>query len=263
MSVGDPVGGPVGGKPARSRRPGRRRPAPREVRVSVLGDFVVTAGGVPVEAPRMAQRVVALLALRPRGLTRGAVAREIAPHLERERARTELRKSLTALRATRLPLFEADGGALRLHPGISVDVREAEALATRLVDNSQPLPGHVPYEMLAWEVLPDWDDAWAHRARTGRQGRFLHALDVYARRLVSDGDPALALEVAEKALDRDPLRESTVSVLIGIHDDDGNREQALHVYYNYERELAARRGLEPTEAMRRLVAPLLGGQPRP
>ena len=260
MGVRGPAGGSAGGTSGRVRGSGGGRRAPSEVRVSVLGGFSVTADGVPVALPKMARRVVALLALHPGGLSRSAAARELAPHLEPESARAGLRNALARLRETRLPLLAADGAALRLHAGVSVDAREAEALAARLVDLAQPLPDHVPHELLTRELLPGWDDVWAERSRTGMQGRFLHALEVYARRLASDGEPYHAQVVAQRVWDSDPLRETAVSVLIGIHLDGGNRGQALGFYHAFEQELGARLGLGPTEALGRLVAPLLGGR---
>ena len=238
----------------------RVRPA---IRVALLGGFALTADGADRELPKGARRLIALLALNPRGLRRSAAARQLAPQLETASAQATLRKTLSRLRATRLPLLQTDGAALRLHPGVSVDVWEAEALAARLADRAQPLPEDARHEILTLELLPDWDDGWADRARTGMSGRFLHALDVYARRLASRGDPYRALTVAQQAWDTDPLRESAVGVLIEIDLASGNRAQALRVYYAFERHLAAELGLEPSDALLSLVAPLLAGRRRP
>ena len=164
--------------------------------------------------------------------------------------------------STRLRLLATDGATLRLHPRVTVDAREAEALAARITDRSQPLPEDGHHEILALEPLPDWDEDWADRARAGLQGRFLRALDGYARRLASRGDVDEALAVAQQAWNSDPLHESTVGVLIEIHVAGGNRGQALRVYDALDRQLEAERGIEPSEALRALVAPLLPRRPR-
>ena len=94
------------------------------------------------------------------------------------------------------------------------------------------------------------------------QDRFLRALDAYARRLDADGDPYRALTVVQQAWDADPLHESTVTVLVEIHLGSGDVGQALRVYRAFERQLASELGFAPTEALRKLVAPLLAGRPQ-
>ena len=248
---------------ARRRAPrtaGDAREGPR-IELALLGGFALTSGGTPRELPKDVGRLLALLALNPRGLRRSAAARRLAPHLEEESARAGLRKAVSRLRATRLPLIRTDGEALRLHPGVAVDVREAEELAARLADRARPLPEDARHEILTLELLPGWEDGWAERARTGMQGRFLRALDGYARRLVSRGESYRALAVLQQAWESDPLHESTVLALVEIHAGAGDVGQALRAYRAFERQLAAELGLEPTQALRALVEPLLGGRP--
>ena len=256
------VDGPAGTTRRRVQPTGGNRRVPRKLRVSLLDTFALTADGATHTLPKSARRLVALLALSPRGLTRSVAAGELTPRLESASAQASLRKALTRLRATRLPLLETDGAVLRLAPHVTVDVREAEALSARLADRSQTLPEDGRHEILTLEPLRDWDDDWADRARAGMRGRFLSALDVYARRLASRGDRYQALTVAHQAWDSDPLHESSVSVSVEIHLADGNRGQALSVYHAFEQHLDAALGIEPSEALRALVAPLLSTQSR-
>lgn len=238
------------------RRPGSGR-ASREVLLSVLGGFALTVDGARVELPKRARRLLALLALSPRGLTRDAAAAELSPHLEQESARAGLRKALAGVRATRLPLVAADRAELRLDPRVRVDLREAEALAKRLADPSQDLPDEADIEALGLEPLRGWTDDWADRARAGIRGEFLRTRDTYALRLDERGERDRALNVARRTWDSDPLHESSVSVLVGIHLADGNVGQALSVYHAYERHLRRGVGVQPSETLRELVAPLL------
>ena len=76
------VDAPAGGTRPRLKRTGESTRAPRGVRVSLLGGFVVTADGTPRTLPKSGQRLVALLALNPRGLPRSTAARRLTPHLE-------------------------------------------------------------------------------------------------------------------------------------------------------------------------------------
>ena len=256
------VDDPAGRTRYRVRRAGGNGRIPRKVRVSLLGGFALTADGTAHTLPKGARRLVALLALNQRGLLRSAAARQLTPLLATASAQASLRKTLARLRATRLLLLETDGATLRLSPRVTVDVWEAEALVARITDRSQALPEDVNTDDLMLELLPDWDDDWADRARAGLGGRFLRALDVYARRLASRGDPDRALAVAEKAWNSDPLHESTVSVLIEIHRADGNTGQMLSVYHVFARHIRGEFGIEPSEALRALVAPLLRRPPR-
>ena len=148
------VDAPAGGTRPRLKRTGESTRASREVRVSLLGGFVVTADGTPRTLPKSGQRLVALLALNPRGLPRGTAARRLTPHLETASARASVRKTLTRLRATRLPLLETDGAALRLGPRVTADVWEAEALAARIAVSTDGSleDGHL--EILTREPLP-------------------------------------------------------------------------------------------------------------
>ena len=87
---------------------------------------------------------------------------------------------------------------LRLGPRVTVDVWEAEALVARIAANPEESLEERDRELLTLEPLPDWDDDWAERVRTGLRGRFLRALDVHARRLAARGDRGQALAVAQQ-----------------------------------------------------------------
>lgn len=254
--------GPAGATRRRDRRPRGSGRAPREIRVSLLGTFAVTADGRERTLPKDGRRLVALLALDPTGLHRSIAARRITPHLEDTSAQSSLRKTLSRLKATRLPLVEADGAVLRLGPRVRVDVHEARALAARLVANPDEDVPDDRLEILAREPLPGWTEGWAARARAVLRGRFLRALDGHARSLDARGDRDRALAVAERAWDAQPLRETTAAVIIEIHLADRNRTQALDVYDAFEQELEDGLGAEPSEELRELLAPLLPRRPR-
>ena len=249
--------GPAGAFRRRARRNAGGKRAPREVRVSLLGRFAITADGTERTLPKDGRRLVALLAFSPPGLHRSTAARRLAPHLEAPSAQASLRKTLTRLRATRLPLLEDDSAMLRLRPRLEVDVWEALALADRLVANpDEDIPAG-RLEILAREPLPGWTEGWAERARAALRGRFLRALDGYARRLAVRGYRDRALAVAQQAWDGDPLHETSAAVIIEIHRDDGNRGQALDAYHALESELVEGLGIEPSPQVSELVAPLL------
>lgn len=71
----------------------------------------------------------------------------------------------------------------------------------------------------------------------------------------------MALDVARRSWERDPIHESSVSVLVGIHLADGNVGQARSAYSDRERHLRNKVGVRPSEELRALVASLLGRRP--
>ena len=244
------------GRDRDARTNGRGR---RALRVSLLGAFALSEDGVSRELPKGARRLVALLALRRRGLLRASAAALLTPHLEPGSASGSLRSTLTRLRATGLPLLAADGATLRLAADVTVDTWEAEALAARLAERSRGLPADGNLDQLALELLPDWDDHWVRFERARLRDLFLHALDVHARELASRGNLHPALTTTYESLRADPLRESAARVLIEIHLSEGNHAQAARAYLDFRQRVRAALGIEPSEAMRALVAPLLAG----
>ena len=145
---------------------------------------------------------------------------------------------------------------------MTVDVREAEALAARIAASPKEPPDAGTTELLGLKLLPTWDDAWVDLERTRLVDLFLHALDVHARRLAESGDLHAALAAAHAALRADPIRESTVTVLIEIHGGQGNAGQLERAYLSFGERLHAALGIEPSEALRALVASFLARRPR-
>ena len=71
----DDAAGPARRRMRRSTRRARTDP---QVRVSLLGAFALTVDGAARELPRGARRLVALLGLHPRGLSRIAAAARVS-----------------------------------------------------------------------------------------------------------------------------------------------------------------------------------------
>ena len=188
------------GPPARTERGG---PA---LHVALLGTFELTVGGIPRRVGRGPSRLVALLALNRRGLSRAHAARMLTPHLESDSARGSLRRQLARLRA-RAPaeLVEEHGGRLRLAPRVSVDVQEAEALASRVAGGATAEGDTEIGERLSLELLPGWDDGWLLPVRARLTDRFLNALEAHARGLEERGDRDAAIATVHHMLGADPL----------------------------------------------------------
>ena len=228
------------------------------VRVSLLGGFRLTRDGVTHELPRGAQRLVALLALRRPMRSRTAAAL-LAPDVEPASAVARLGATLSRLRSTGLDILGAGRSMLGLAERVTVDTREAEAFADRLAEGAEDPGWGAAHEQLLLELLPGWTDDWASLERERFRDLSLYALDVEIRRLLDGGDRRTATTAAQKVLRVDPLRESTLRLLLQVHLAEGDDARARECYLDFRRTLLDALGIEPTPAARALVAHLLDG----
>jgi len=231
-------------------------------RVSVLGDFrfkpesealLVLSGS--------SQRLLAFLALHERPVARNAVAGTLWPDASEVRAQSSLRSALSRMHGSPREAVVVSVMDLGLAAGVSVDVRESQALAHRLLD-----PSAVPVSSdlsrasigaLSADLLPDWYDDWVVvETEAWRQLR-LHALEALAGRLVDAGRLADAAGAALAAVNAEPLRESSRAALIRVHLSEGNQSEALTEFERYRVLLHAELGLEPTRTLSDLVGGLL------
>ncbi len=74
----------------------------------------------------------------------------------------------------------------------------------------------------------------------------LRALEALAEALLVEGRPALAVPVAEEALQVDPIAESGYRLLMEAQASGGNRGAALKVYERCRRALAQELGIGPS-----------------
>jgi DNA-binding SARP family transcriptional activator len=143
---------------------------------------------------------------------------------------------------------------------VTVDLWDARELADRLLDPtwdpSSGGPGREAVPALSAELLPDWYDEWALvEGEDWRQLR-LHALEVLADDLTSQGKYGDAAAAALAAVRAEPLRESPRAALIRVHIAEGNPTEALREFGRYGELLMLELGVEPTERLQALVADL-------
>jgi DNA-binding SARP family transcriptional activator len=237
---------------------------PANLEVRVLGTFRFWARGTALPAVLGgSQRLLALLGLRDRALMRANVAGTLWPESTEEHAYSSLRSALARLSRITRDAVIVTPLDLALADGVMVDIREARALAHRLLD-----PGSTPTDAdlsaaaisaLSVDVLPDWYDDWVlAEGEEWRQLR-LHALEALADRLLADGRFGEATGAALAAVRAEPLRESARLAVIRVHIAEGNQSEALAEFGRYCTLLQAELGLEPTPRLRDLI----GGLQRP
>jgi len=207
--------------------------------------------------------LLALLALERRGVSRDHAAALLTPHLEPASTTGSLRATLARLRATRVPVLEADASGLQLLSHVAVDAWEFEERVLRLSSSSEGGADAFDARSLRVELLPGWRDDWVIFERSRLQELVLQVLETRARQLAGGGDFVAALTTVYEALRLDPLRESATRVLIEIQLSKGNQAQAARSYLDFRERMRRALGVEPSEAMRTLLAPLLAGRSWP
>jgi len=220
----------------------------RGVRLRLLGCFELSRGSAVAKLPVLAQRLAVLLAVRGESMDRSRAAGILWPEVDTPHALANLRTALWRLRSTTFELVEPIGQALRLSSEVSVDLRECEQLARRVLrgdlSRDEALTASAA---LSWDVLPDWDDEWLVFDRERFRELRLHALERLCDRLTEWGDHAEAVECGLLAIEAEPLRESAHRALMRAHISEGNHAQAMRHLRLLERQLWQELEVEPSQ----------------
>lgn len=231
-----------------------------EAHLALLGRFHMEVRSRRVVLSPSVQRLLALLALHPEGVTRPFTASTLWPDLPVRRAGASLRSTLWRLSRSSGPsrLIDAGDSCLALAPTVGVDLHRAERHAVSLgaSQDSGPVPLSVLAE-LSEDLLPDWTEDWLLVAREHFRQTRLHALEAVSRRLRDGGRLAAAMETAMMAVEAEPLRESAHRHVVGVHLAEGNVAEALRHYEFFRRMIRDELGLGPSSGFRRIVAPYL------
>lgn len=227
----------------------------------LLGSFELTTDDTPAATSSPgSQRLVVLLALRDRLVSRAAVAGALWPNASTRLAADRLRAALTRLDPAARSVVELMPGGLRLEPHCVVDYRDARAYAERVLETEHPMQHETAAEtrasiaMLCLELLPDSYDDWV--LAEAEDWRLLRAaaLEAQAASLLADDRHHLALNAAHAAIRNEPLRETAHATLIRLHLVAGNQVEALRVYERYAEALYEALQLSPSPLLRALVS---------
>jgi DNA-binding SARP family transcriptional activator len=201
------------------------------------------------------QRLVSFLALQARPTLRTFVSGSLWGDATERRAGGSLRSALSRLRHPRYSLVAVTSDHLELSPTVSVDLRQAEALARRVLDPSQELDdaAGLDDEVLSVDLLPDWTEDWVLIERESYHQLRLRALEALCRRLTAAGELGQAVQAGLAAVAGEPLREGSRRALIEAHLAEGNASAALREYDAFRELLFAELGREPSAQMRSLV----------
>jgi DNA-binding SARP family transcriptional activator len=206
---------------------------------------------VAISVPAGEQRVIALLALKPRALQRIYVASLLWGHASEGRAIACLRTALWRLRQLDSGLVDATSTHVALARPVEVDVHAAAAASRRILEGSgeESLPP-------AGALLPDWYDEWLTVERERFDQLRLHALEVLCERVLADGHYARAVDLGLSAIALDPLRESAHRLVIRAYIAEGNTAAAVQVLDGFRSLLRSRVGIDPSPQMQMLAEAL-------
>ncbi|HEY5012429.1 MAG TPA: BTAD domain-containing putative transcriptional regulator [Acidimicrobiia bacterium] len=226
--------------------------------MSLLGRFSLSdERGLDVPLANGVQRLLALLALRDRVVHRASVAGVLWPDVTESHAHASLRSALARTPDAVRSVLSVSASELALVHEVEVDVRDALALAQRLLDGVAPAPpddvGTDAIELLSNDLLPGWLDEWVvSEAEEWRQLR-LHALEALADRLIAASRFSDAAGAAMAAVKAEPLRESAHAALIRVHLAESNQSEALRQFERYRSLLRSELGIEPTARISELI----------
>jgi DNA-binding SARP family transcriptional activator len=203
-----------------------------DVRLHLMGGFELEVAGRPVDGLQPAvQRLLAFVALAPRGVEREFAALQLWPDTTEERARANLRSALWRLRRVPVELVCTATSRLRLVPDVWVDARDGmDQLAGGTGD---PLDGTLPFRSLLSDLLPDWYEDWLMIERERLRQLSLRSLEERGRRALVDGDLSTAIQLGLMAASIDPLRESSHRLVVEAHLAEGNERDARRTLDGY------------------------------
>lgn len=230
--------------------------------VGVVNGFRLRIDDRMLLVPVAAQRLLAFLALRQEPMLRAYVAGSLWPDVTDERAAGNLRTTLW--RVARLaPIVGSSRHHLWLEPEVAVDVREATAIASRILDDHSSIPALANgCTALLGDLLPDWYDEWAILERERFRELRIQALETMAWHMLQAGRCPVAIRAAQAAVLADPLRESSHRLVVEAHAAEGNVAAALRQFESFQAALRRELGVEPSSKMTALVDGILAGVDR-
>jgi DNA-binding SARP family transcriptional activator len=201
------------------------------------------------------QRLLAFLAIKGPA-HRCVVAGTLWPEVPEAQALASLRTGMWRMNRLLPGVILTEGVQIAMPQTLSVDSREQEVFATRLlrdhVDDEQWIDEGID-NLWHGELLPGWYDDWVVFERERLNQLRLHALEHTAALLTRRKHLDVALQLALEAVRAEPLRESANAVLMSVFLAEGNVSDAIHQYDVFRDLLKRELGLDPSESLGRLV----------
>ena len=231
-------------------------PSSPSIELCVLEHFDLQVDGHSIELSPGSQRLLVFLALRDRAIARIALAGTMWPDVSEGRAGDSLRSAIARLEEPARAAIRMSSTGLRLVETASIDLRDAQALAHRLLQTGEPVDSDVSsasIPTLSRELLPAWYDDWVLGEAEDWRYLRMNALESLARRLLGAGLLAEAAAAARAVMRIDPLRESPQTSLVRAQLAMGNRAAAIETFERFSTLLHSALGLAPSKQLADLV----------
>lgn len=211
-------------------------PSPARLRLRVLGSFELSVGGVACELPELAQKVVALLALRQGVQRRERIAEQVWPDADHSHGLGNLRTVLWRVRRACPEALQLSRGTAGLGASVSVDLREGQAIARAVLDGEAVDPQRA-LTLLSRPLLPDWHDEWVLLEQQRVQQLHAQCLEILSCRMLAEGRTPDAMQAAVAACRLEPLRESARQAVVNVLLAEGNRARARQLQKEFAHHL--------------------------
>ncbi len=232
------------------------------VSLRLMEDFDLSSAGRPIALAPASERLLCFLAMRRTPARRALVSGSLWPESDDQHASASLRSALWRLPPLELVLATATH--LWLNPKIVIDLHHVLDDAVAVLRDLPPegdLLGlaHALIDV-GDEILPGWYDDWVQVEREQFRQVRLQALDRIGERLALAERWNEAFEVALATTRAEPLRESSLRLLMRVYLRQGNVAETIRRYRAYCSLLHAEFNSRPSPAITDLVAPFLRGQ---
>lgn len=223
--------------------------------VRLIGGPSISCGEQDHPVPEGSKRLLAFVALRRGRIERPYAAGALWPDGDDVRAAGNLRSALWRLRRSCPEVIDADKWSLRLADRVLVDVHELSSWAGRLIHGSAQLADLTASTVppTACSLLSGWYDDWVIIERERLRQRLLHAFEALCALLIEAGRFADAVDVAQRAVSEEPLRETAQRALIIAYQAQGNDVQARMAYFAFAQLVHRRLGVQPSPQLGAMV----------
>jgi DNA-binding SARP family transcriptional activator len=209
------------------------------IRLQLLGAYRIHANGVEVTTGlrSKARELLALLALRPDGVTAEYAIDSVLPDADPARGASHLHTLLNNLRSTlrnaaglddSTPIIERAGNRYRLNRGV-VDVdtwRFDTALRSALQDDTTKAARQQAAELYRGDLLDGEFFAWIEGSRQDIRRRALDNLTILSDLLDGHDEADAAIAALEQAITIDPYSETTYQQLAALQRRHGRTDAA-------------------------------------
>lgn len=226
----------------------------------LFGGFELRDGGALVELSTSSRRMLSLLALHQRPLSRGFVADMMWPDVTEGRAHANLRTTLWRMPGLLTDLCDVNHLEIGLRPDVWVDARELGA-AAREQRRTGVLPDPESLLEMRGELLPELWDSWLVFERERLREEAVHLLECSCTARLRRGDLHLARLLSLCAVECDPLRASSNLLVVRVHEASGDTVGAIRCARRYARLLEEELGIRPPVELGPFLRPRAAGEP--